>query len=87
MTKSPPRGGPAIGPINAGIDKKAIAFSKLCLGMVLSNMIRPTGTIIAPPRPWMTRDITSCVREFESAQVSELRVKRAMAAINTLRAP
>ena len=76
-----------MGPIKAGIERNAMAFSKLCLGIVLSKMMRPTGTIMAPPSPWTTREITSCVRELESAQVSELSVNSAIAAMNTLRAP
>ena len=76
-----------MGPINAGIDKKAIALSKLCLGMVRSKMMRPTGTIMAPPSPCTTREITNCVRVFERAQVKELSVNSTTAAINIFRAP
>ena len=39
---------------------------------------------MAPPIPCTTRESTSCTSVFEIAQVSELSVNRAMAAINTL---
>ncbi len=50
-------------------------------------MMRPTGTIIAPPTPCTKRASTSVVSEVEAAHSSEPAMKMMMAARNTVRAP
>ena len=50
-------------------------------------MMRPTGTIIAPPTPCRVREITSCRTLTERAHVSELSVKMQIATMKTRLAP
>ena len=55
----PPSGGPASGPTSAGMVRKASAFKSSLLGTSRSTMMRPTGTISAPPNPCKARAATS----------------------------
>ena len=50
-------------------------------------MFRPTGTIIAPPAPWITRIPTSMPRLTLAAQPTDASVKMAIAVRNTTRFP
>ena len=49
-------------------------------------MMRPTGTIIAPPTPWMKRANVSTPRELDAAHISEPTTKMPIAVRNTERA-
>ncbi len=56
-------------------------------GVERSSTSRPTGTIIAPPRPWKTRAAISVGRPVEAPQRIEPSVKTTIAEQNTVRAP
>src|SRR5712691_7835987 len=83
----PPSGGPITGPISAGTVTQAIAFTSALLSIERSSTNRPTGVIIAPPKPCTMRAITKSVTEPDSAQPIEPTMKTAMAIENTRRAP
>ena len=51
----PPSGGPITGPSSAGIVSQASAEIISDLATLRKMTRRPTGTIIAPPRPWTMR--------------------------------
>ena len=55
--------------------------------MERSRTRRPTGTIIAPPRPWNTRAAMRVESEVEAPQRIEPRVKTTIAVQKTVRAP
>ena len=57
------------------------------LGTARNIRMRPTGTIIAPPTPWMKRASTSVVSDVAAAHNSDPTTKTAMAARKTVRAP
>ena len=63
MVMKPPSGGPITGPISAGTVTHAIALTSALLSIERSSTSRPTGVIIAPPRPWTMRAITKSVTE------------------------
>ncbi|CAM5213606.1 hypothetical protein CDEF62S_05599 [Castellaniella defragrans] len=71
------------GPSSAGSERKAMALSSSDLGVRRSSTMRPTGTIMAPAAPWITRAATSSVRVCDAAQPAELKANRAMAARKT----
>ncbi len=54
---------------------------------VRSSTRRPTGTIIAPPRPWNTRAAIRVESEDEAPHRIEPSVKTTIALQNTVRAP
>ena len=83
----PPSGGPAIGPIKAGMVTSDMALSRFPLSTARTMMSRPTGVIIAPPMPWKTRASTNWSSEREAAQPIEPSTKTQMAKRKTLRAP
>ncbi len=87
VTIMPPIGGPSTGPIIAGMVSHAIAAISSCLGAVRSSTSRPTGTIIAPPRPCSTRAATRKPRLSARPHRIEPTVNTAMAARNTVRVP
>ena len=60
-------------------------MSSLAAGV--STIVRPTGTIIAPPAPCSTRIATSMPRLTLAAQPTEARVNSAIAVKNTARFP
>ena len=65
----PPSGGPITGPISAGMVSQASAEISSDFGTVRKMTSRPTGTIMAPPMPWMTRNRTKSPRPLrETAQ-------------------
>ena len=55
-------------------------------GKTRYSMAMPTGAIIPPPAPWMTRKRTSSVMFWANPHRTEPRVKTAMA-INSTRLP
>jgi hypothetical protein len=57
------------------------------LAAVDSTMVRPTGTIIAPPAPCSTRMATSMPRLTLAAQPTDARVNSAIAVRKTTRLP
>ncbi len=58
MVMKPPSGGPITGPISAGMVSQASAEISSDFGTVRKMTSRPTGTIMAPPMPWMMRNRT-----------------------------
>src|SRR5713101_8631684 len=84
---NPPSGGPITGPTSAGTVTQAIAFTSALLSIERSSTSRPTGVIIAPPKPCTMRAITKWVTVEDSAQPIEPTMKTAMAIENTIRAP
>ena len=84
---SPPASGPSIGPTSDGIATKLMARTSSLFGNVRTSVSRPTGTIIAPPQPWMTRQSTSKWIWLTSPQSAEPSVNSAIAAAKTRRVP
>ena len=56
VVMKPPSGGPITGPISAGTVSQASAEISSDFGTVRKMTRRPTGTIMAPPMPWMMRN-------------------------------
>ncbi len=83
----PPSGGPTTGPSTAGTVRYDIAVTSSDLAMVFRTIRRPTGTIMAPPKPCSMREATSSGSEFENPQNTEPVVKMMIAVRNTVRAP
>jgi hypothetical protein len=83
----PPASGATTGAISAGQTSTDITLRMSALAVRANTTRRPTGTIIAPPIPCMTRRTTSSAKLEESAHASEDSVKMAIAARNTGRAP
>src|ERR1700689_1630618 len=84
---NPPIGGPTTGPSTAGTVRYDIAVTSSDLAMVFSTIRRPTGTIMAPPKPCKMRAATSSGNDCESPQRTEPVVKMIIAARKTVRAP
>ena len=84
---NPPIGGPTTGPSTAGTVKYDIAVTSSDLATVFSTIKRPTGTIIAPPKPCAIRAATSCGSDCDTPHRIEPIVKITIAARNTVRAP
>ena len=83
----PPSGGPSTGPTSAGTVTHAIALTSALLSIERSSTSRPTGVIIAPPKPCTMRAITKSVTEEDIAQPIDPDMKTPTAALNTSRAP
>ena len=66
---------------------KLIARTRSDLAKLRTIVSRPTGTIIAPPRPCSTRQATSMCKLVASPHSKEPRLKSAMAVKNTCRVP
>src|SRR5439155_2219934 len=79
--------GPTIGPIIAGIVIQFIAETRPARGKLRSRMSRPTGVIIAPPKPCTTRIVISIGRLSASPHRAEPPANKSTAAQNTRRAP
>ncbi len=75
----PPSGGPTTGPSRAGTRNQLIAATISSLGMVRSSSRRPTGTIMAPPRPCNRRDATRKDRLWACPHSADPTVKIRMA--------
>ena len=86
-TISPPTVGPSSGPIRAGMITKFIAASSSLLGKVRTMARRPTGIIIAPPRPCSRRAPVIICAFTDRPQSTEAMVKIEMAVKNTRRVP
>src|SRR5208337_1590559 len=87
VVMNPPSGGPATGPSSAGTVRYASASTRSLFSTLRKSTRRPTGTIIAPPRPWKTRAAIRVSSEFDAPQQIEPRVKTTMAEQKTVRAP
>ncbi len=87
VVMKPPSGGPITGPISAGMVSQASAEMSSDFGTVRRITSRPTGTIIAPPMPWMMRNRTKSGSPCAKPQAAEPSVNTTMAARKTLRAP
>ena len=83
----PPIGGPMTGPIRAGTVSQASALRISDFGTERSRISRPTGTIIAPPRPCSARASTKAAKVPLKPQRIEPSVKTAMAEQKMVRAP
>jgi hypothetical protein len=79
--------GPTVGPIIAGIVIQFIADTRLARGKLRNRMSRPTGVIIAPPNPWMTRNPTSIGRLVARPHRAEPPAKISTAMQKTMRVP
>src|SRR5439155_1853876 len=79
--------GPTIGPIIAGIVIQFIAETRPARGKLRSRISRPTGVIIAPPKPCTTRIVISIGRLSASPHSAEPPANSRTAAQNTRRAP
>jgi hypothetical protein len=86
-TMTPPMNGPSNGPISAGITTKFMAASISDFGKVRTSASRPTGVIIAPPMPWMTREATNMCVLTDNPHASDPIVKSATAHVNTRLVP
>ncbi len=64
-----------------------IAETRLARGKLRNRMSRPTGVIIAPPNPWMTRNPISIGRFVERPHSADPAAKISTAAQNTWRVP
>ncbi len=87
MTIRPPTGGPSIGPMVAGTSSHAMAETRSALATVRNSTSLPTGTIIAPPMPCRMRAQTRKGRLLACPHKIDPRVKSAIAARKTSRAP
>src|SRR6267143_1225789 len=83
----PPTGGPTTGATSPGHVMYVIEWIRLCFSVVRNTTRRPTGTIIAPPIPWMTRAAVNCHNPLLSPQRIEDNVKTTIAETNMVRAP
>jgi hypothetical protein len=79
--------GATIGAARAGQVSTAIARTRSLFSVVRRTVIRPTGTISAPPMPCTTRAAMSTGRSGLAAQASEAIVNRAIATSSTRRVP
>ncbi|KDN10773.1 hypothetical protein GAPWKB30_0628 [Gilliamella apicola] len=70
-TRYPPNTGPKTGPINPGIVAVFNAAKKSLRLKDFINTKRDIGTIIEPPTPWITRDISKKINELDKAQSNE----------------
>ncbi len=84
---NPPTTGPTVGPIIAGMVIQFIAETSSLRGKLRSRISRPTGVIIAPPKPWITRVANSIGRFVASPHSADPAVKIAIAEQNTMRVP
>src|SRR3990170_5751920 len=87
VVMKPPSGGPITGPISAGMVSQASAEMSSALGTERKMTRRPTGTIMAPPMPWMMRNKMKSGSDWAKPQAAEPSVNTIMAARNTVRAP
>ena len=83
----PPSSGPITGPISAGTVSQAMAPTMSALVTERRRTRRPTGTIMAPPKPCSMRAATSCHRELLSPHRIEPVRKTTMAPRKTFFAP
>ena len=83
----PPTGGPSTGPSRAGTVNQDMASTSSSAATLRSSTSRPTGTIMAPPRPWTNRAATSIGRLPLWPQRIEPMVNTAMASRKIRRAP
>jgi hypothetical protein len=84
---NPPIGGPSTGATRPGHVIKEVARNRCCFFVLRKTTNLPTGTIMAPPMPWMMRATTNSSRPLLNAQNIDEMVKTATAPPNTVRAP
>ncbi len=87
VVMSPPASGATTGASSPGQTTYEVSRSMSSLAAGDSTIVRPTGTIIAPPAPCSTRIATSMPRLTLAAQPTEARVNSAIAVRNTARFP
>ena len=83
----PPTGGPSSGPISAGMVSHASASTSSDFGTERSRMMRPTGTIMAPPMPCRARAATSPPSDPADPQATEPMVNTVIASRKMSLAP
>ena len=86
-TINPPTVGPSSGPINAGTMTKFIATSSSDLAKVRMMARRPTGVIIAAPKPCRMRAATSIGTLRARPHSTDATVNSATANASTRRVP
>ena len=84
---SPPASGAITGASSPGHTTYDVTRSRSSLAAREITIVRPTGTIIAPPAPCSTRIPTSMPRFTLTAQPIEARVNSAIAVRKTIRLP
>src|SRR6202034_1817718 len=62
VVMNPPTGGPSTGATKPGQVMKAVARNRCCFSVLRKTTNRPTGTIMAPPLPWITRAVTNSAK-------------------------
>ena len=83
----PPSVGPMIGPIMMPAPKIAIACPSFSRGLMSSRMACASGTIMAPPTPWITRNSTICSRLVAMPHNTDAAVKLATASSSSILRP
>ena len=87
VTTAPPNIGPIMRPITGGTVNQTMADT-ICAGATeRSRISRPTGTIIAPPRPCKTRNSTSSGSEVAAPHSAEPSENNTIARQNTRLVP
>ena len=87
VTIAPPSSGPSMRPITGGTVNQTIAAISCVAGTLRSRISRPTGSIIAPPRPCRIRYSTSEASESAMPHNAEPSENIAIAVQNTRLAP
>ena len=82
---TPPASGAMTGASSAGQTMYDISRMTCDFSACSNTIIRPTGTIIAPPTPWSTRIAASSVNVWLAAQPSDAAVNTAIAETITRR--
>ena len=83
----PAMAGPVSGPTRAGMVYQLMAETSCSRGEDPTTISRPTGVIIAPPRPCRIRNATSSPSECDRPHITEANRKTPMAQRNTRRGP
>lgn len=83
----PPIGGPTTGATMPGHVIVAIARISFAFSVLRTTIIRPTGTIIAPPTPCSSRAAVNDITPSDSPHSTDAPVKTTIALAKTVREP
>ena len=83
----PPSSGPVAGPSDVPSATMPAARARRAGGKVRNSMACPTGMIRPPPRPWMTRKMTSWVSEPDRPHSTDAPVNNTRAIRKVRRVP
>ncbi|MOA16092.1 hypothetical protein D3C78_1362870 [compost metagenome] len=86
-TIQPPMVGPINGPSRPGMVINPMIRTSSERGYARSTTRRPTGSISAPPRPWITRAPISMLNDSDSAHSTEPKLNSTMAPKKIFRVP